>query len=111
MPFVLIAGLTRNPSCYWMTILHEGWRMFLRHEDKRRKVVFSGLMFHHKFQRIFIALDEIHTVIIPRRVDAQFVAVGFKLVHLLSNGVEDAHRAKAFALEGHEVVGGIGEFL
>ena len=40
MPFVLIAGLTRNPSCFWMTILHEGWRMFLRHEDKRRKVSF-----------------------------------------------------------------------
>ena len=64
-------------------------------------------MFHYKFQRIFIALDEIHTVFVARSVDAKFAAIGFEFIHLLAESVIDAHRAEVFALQGHEVVGGI----
>ena len=83
--------------------------MFLRHEDKRRKSVFSRLMFHHKFHCLFTNLHDINAVLIARRVDAEFAAIGFEFVHLLAEGVIDTHRAKAFALEGHEVVGRVGE--
>ena len=109
MPFVLIAGLTRNPSYYWMAILHEGWRMFLRHEDKRRKVVFSILMFHHKPQSLFTSLHDINTVFIARRVDAEFAAVGLKFVYHLAEGIVDTHRAEVFAAESCEVISGIRE--
>ena len=67
------------------------------------------LMLNHKSQRSLVSLDEINTVFVSRRVDAEFAAVGLEFIHLLAEGVIDAHHAEVFAAEGHEVVGWIRE--
>ena len=65
-------------------------------------------MSHHEPQGLLANLDEIHAVLVTSRIDVEFAAVGIKFIDLLTEGVVDAHRAKVFTLQGHEVVGGIG---
>ena len=82
--------------------------MSLRHEDKRRKGVFFGLMFHYKPQRVIASLHDINAILITGGVDAKLVSVGLEFVHHLAEGVIDAHHAQVFTLQSHEGVGRIG---
>ena len=71
--------------------------------------MYTILVFHHKAQSFLADLDDINAVFIAGSIDADFGVVGLKLVHFLAKGVIDAHHAEAFALQGHEVIGGIRE--
>ena len=57
----------------------------------------------------FSDFDEIDAVGVTVRGEGEFVAVGFKRIDLLAQGIVEAYRAEVFSLQGHIVVGGVGE--
>ena len=66
-------------------------------------------MFHHKTQGFLTGFHHIDATFVVAGVDAQLVAVSFKLINFLAEGVIHAYSTEVLTCQRHAFIGGVGE--